>query len=229
MPVPSAVTPLVGLVGLVMVPKPARRLQLPSPITGVLPEKLVDVVAHRLKLAPALATVGLAKLVMLTVEVLGGHTPLLMVHANTLVPVPKAVTPLAGFVGVVIVPKPDTKLQLPLPIAGVLPDRLVAVVAHKLKSVPALAVLGLKKRVTETVDVLGGHTPLLMVHANTLVPTPKKFTAEVGEFADAIIPLPDTKLHVPVPINGVLPPRFVLVIAQILKLTPALDGVGKLS
>jgi hypothetical protein len=228
-PVPSAVTPLVGLLGVVMVPKPDSSVQLPSPIPGVLPEKFVDVVAHKLKLVPALATVGLAKLVMLTVEVLGGHTPLLMVHWKMFVPVPKAVTPLAGFVGVVIVPKPDTKLQLPVPIAGVLPDKFVAVVAHKLKLLPALATLGLKKRVTDTVEVLGGHTPLLMVHANTLVPTPKKFTAEVGEFADATIPLPDTKLHVPVPTSGVLPARFVLVIAQILKLTPAFDGVGVLN
>jgi len=126
----------------VMVAVPLNNVQLPVPMAAALAASTVEV-AHMVWFGPALATVGFAKLVMLTVELLGEHTPLLMVHANTFVPTPNPVTPLVGLVGVVMVPKPDTSVQLPLPTAGVLPEKLVAVVAHKLKLVPALETVGI--------------------------------------------------------------------------------------
>ncbi len=56
-----------------------------------------------------------------TVEVDGEQTPLLIVHWSTLEPNPTEVNPLLAKVGVVIVTEPDTKLQLPVPTAGIFP------------------------------------------------------------------------------------------------------------
>jgi hypothetical protein len=225
-PTPNPVTPLLGLPGEVMAPTPEIKLQLPVPTSGLLPLKFVAVVAHILKLVPALATVGKSNIVMLTVEFDTGQTPLLMLHWKTLVPVPSAVTPLVGLLGVVMVPKPDSSVQLPSPITGVLPEKFVDVVAHKLKLVPALATVGLAKLVMLTVELLGGHTPLLMVHSNTLVPVPNAVTPLIGLVGVVMVPPPETNVHNPVPTNGVLPDKLVAVVAHKLKLVPALAIVG---
>ena len=142
-PTPKPFAIVTGLVGVAILPLPAIKVHKPVPTAGVLPFNGDENAAQTLVEIPALATVGLAKLVMLTVELLGEHTPLLMVHANTFVPTPNPVTALLGLVGVVMAPKPDTSVQLPLPTAGVLPEKLVAVVAHKLKLVPALETVGI--------------------------------------------------------------------------------------
>ena len=46
---------------------------------------------------------------------------------------------------------------------------------------------------------------LEIVHAKTLVPTAKAVIPETGEVGEEIVPLPETKVHKPVPTVGVLP------------------------
>ena len=113
--------------------------------------------------APALATVGKLSRIIATVEVDGGHTPLDMVHCRTCVPVLIPVNPEAGEVGVVITSDPETKVQEPVPTAGVFPAS-VAVVAQTVCVVPALAVVGEASRVIVTVETDEGHAPLDVVH-----------------------------------------------------------------
>src|SRR2546425_1158771 len=64
-PTPSAVTPLVGLLGVVMVPDPLTTVQRPEPTIAAFPAS-VAVVAHTAWSGPAMAVVGAA----LTVTVL---------------------------------------------------------------------------------------------------------------------------------------------------------------
>jgi hypothetical protein len=82
---------------------------------------------------------------------------------NTFDPVPNAVKAVFGKVGEAIVPAPDIKVQLPVPMAGVFPA-IVAKFAHTDCDGPALATVGGKLRVIETVDEDDGQTPLPMVH-----------------------------------------------------------------
>ena len=50
-----------------------------------------------------------------------------MVHLNVLAPVPKAVIPEVGLVGVVMIAVPETNVHNPVPTAGVLAARTVVV------------------------------------------------------------------------------------------------------
>jgi len=130
-----------------------------------------------------------------------------------------------GKVGEVIVPAPDTKVQLPVPIAGVLPFN-VATVAQTVCDAPALDAVGVKKRVIDTVDVDGGQVPLLIVHWKIFVPKPSAVNPVVGEDALLIKPEPETKFHKPVPIAGVFAAMVAVDTAQILCETPAFATVG---
>ena len=59
--------------------------------------------------------------------------PLLMVHLRVaLAPTTKPVNPLVGEEAVVIVAVPDTTVQVPVPVVGVLPAKVVVVTLHKL-------------------------------------------------------------------------------------------------
>ena len=62
---------------------------------------------------------------MATVEIDGGHTPLLIVHCKTFVPIAIAVIPVTFNVGVVIVTVPETTVQLPVPTPGKFPFKIV--------------------------------------------------------------------------------------------------------
>jgi len=127
-PVLSAVIPVVGDVGVIIVPPPDTNVHKPVPTTGVLPV-IVAVAKHNVCVLPALARVGVWSLMIATVDAEVGHGPLLMVHWKTLVPVASAVIPLFGKAGDVITPEPDTSVQEPVPIAGVFPLS-VAVLTH---------------------------------------------------------------------------------------------------
>ena len=49
------------------------------------------------------------------------------------------------------------------------------------------------------------QTPLLIVQRNSLAPTPKLVTPEVGLPGVVIVPVPLNNVHVPVPTIGALP------------------------
>lgn len=79
-------------------------------------------------------------------------------------------------------------------------------------------------------DVEFAHTPLEIIHCKTVVPTVKPVTVVVGEFIDVTTPLPDTILHVPIPVTGVFAANVVLpVLTQIVWDAPAFETVGILS
>jgi hypothetical protein len=114
--------------GVVMVPAPLTSVQVPVPITGVF-AAIVTVVLQPDCPGPALATVGAAFLVIITVSVVEEHGGLLIVQTNTVEPTPSPVTPDVGDEGVVTDPVPLTTVQVPVPTVGVFPAS-VAVVAQ---------------------------------------------------------------------------------------------------
>ena len=59
----------------------------------------------------------------------------------------------------------------------------------------------------ETVSLLGGQDPLVIVQINTFVPTFNPVTAEVSEVGVVIVPEPVNKVHIPVPTTGVFPAK----------------------
>ena len=95
-------------------------IQFPVPTTGVLLAN-VAVLAQTVCDGPAFETVGKSSRVMVTFEIEGGQTPLLIVHLKTFAPTPIAVISVVGEVGEVINPAPEINVQLPVPTAGVLP------------------------------------------------------------------------------------------------------------
>ena len=116
------------------------------PTAGVLPDNVADV-AQIVCDAPAFAIVGVLFRTMETVDV---EVPQLfeIAHWKIVLPTPSPVTPEFGEVGDVIVPEPETTVQLPVPTAGVLPDRVV-VVAQTVCEDPAAEVVG--RGLTDTV------------------------------------------------------------------------------
>ena len=225
-PVPSPVTPLVGELGVVRIPVPLTSVHVPLPTVGVLPAKVV-LSAQMVWFVPASAGVGSSSLVIVTSSKEGGHTPLVIVHLNTLAPSPSPVTPLVGEPGVVMVPVPLISVHVPLPTVGALPPS-VAVVAHTVWLVPASATVGTASLVIVTSSKEGGHTPLEIVQRNTFGPTPNPVNPLEGEEGVVIIPVPLISVHVPLPTVGVLPAKVVLS-AQMVWFVPASAGVGSSS
>jgi hypothetical protein len=56
----------------------------------------------------------------------------------------------------------------------------------------------------------GGQVPFVIVQRKTFVPTPRPVTGVVGEDGEEIVPVPETSVHVPVPVEGVFPAMFVV-------------------
>jgi hypothetical protein len=129
-----------------------------------------------------------------------------------------------GNVVEVIVPLPETTVQLPLPTEGVFAF-MVTVVAHTVCEVPAFAMLGLVNCVTETVDVVGGHTPLDIVHWNIFVPKLSPVILVMSLVGVVMEPAPETSDHNPLPTMGVFP-MSVAVAAQTDCEAPAVAIVG---
>jgi hypothetical protein len=130
-------------------------------------------------------------------------------------------------------PVPDTMLHEPVPIDGVLPARVVLVIPHIVEptwSGPALAAVGLRWKVIVTSSVEAVHGELLIVQRNIYVVPAVPVKLLVGLVGVPMFPpVPETMLHEPVPIDGVLPARVVLVIPHMVEPTwsgPALAGVG---
>lgn len=66
----------------------------------------------------------------------------------------------------------------------------------------------------ETVEEEDGHTPLLIVHWKTSIPTPKAVIPVVSNVGVVIVPAPDNKVHKPVPTTAVLPAMVAVVLAH---------------
>jgi hypothetical protein len=133
-------------------------------------------------------------------------------HSNSFKPTPNNITCELGEVGVTTNPGPLTTFHTPIPTTGVLPAKLAVDVFAQTDWVgPALETVGFASRCIETVEVEFAQTPFPIVHWNTFTPTPKVLTALVGNVGVAIVPAPETKLHVPVPIAGVFPFKFAVV------------------
>ena len=92
---------------------------------------------------PALAVVGVARLVITTSSVTLAHTPLDIVHLNVaLLPAASPVTVVVFEVGVVIDTAPLTTLQLPVPIVADVAAIVKVLLLHWVMSVPATVPVG---------------------------------------------------------------------------------------
>ena len=69
--------------------------------------------------------------------------------------------------------------------------------------------------VSVTSDVLGVHAPLVIVQRKVADdPATKPVTEVEYEDVAVIVPVPDTRLHAPVPVAGIFPKRLVVVKLQ---------------
>lgn len=209
LPTPNPVTVEVGVVEFVNTPLLDITDQVPVPISGVFPVMVAEV-AHIVCVDPAFETVGRSSLVIDTVEVDAGQTPLEILHWKTLTPTLNPLTAQMFDSGVANDPLPEICVQLPTPTVGAFPLN-VAVSEQTTELVPATAVVGTWSRMMATVDVEGGHVPLDMVHWKTFVPVEIPVTLEFGDVGDVIIPVPETKVQTPVPTTGVFPLRVAVV------------------
>ena len=131
----------------------------------------------------------------------GQPAPFETVHRNTKVPTPIALTLVLKVSGFSIVAFPLTMLQTPVPTEGISAFNC-AVSEQMLMSSPANAESGATKRVIETSSACVGQAPLLMVQRNMVSPVSSDVTLLDGLATSAIVALPETMLHAPVPIVG---------------------------
>ena len=77
------------------------------------------------------------------------------------------------------------------------------------------------------VEVELAHTPFVILHCKTVIPTAKPLIVEDGLFTAAIVPLPDTILQVPTPTLGVFAAKVALpALTHIVWATPAILVAG---
>src|SRR5690606_16734256 len=206
-PTGTPVIVVVGEVGFVIVAVPDTTVQAPVPTTGVLALITNVLLSHcSISTGPASAVVGSARLVRTTWSTLAAQVPFSTRHSRVAdVPAGTPVTVVLKAPGVVIVAVPDTKLHVPLPIAG---STAVIVKLPSLQfslSKPASAVDGSSWLIRSMSSKLGVHPPLLIVQRNVaVVPTGTPVIVVVGDVGFVIVAVPDTTVQVPVPTPGVL-------------------------
>ena len=96
------------------------------------------------------------------------------------------------------------KVHTPVPVEGILPFN-VAEEEQMVWSAPAAAMVGLASTLMVTSSNEGGHVPLLIVQRKTFAPTDKPLIVEVGDAGETMVPVPEMRVHVPVPTEGVFP------------------------
>jgi methylaspartate ammonia-lyase len=142
-PTVKLVTPELGEVGVVIEAVPDITDHWPVPIVGVLAANVAVVTLQSVWLGPAFETVGVLSVFIITFEVDAGQVPLEIVHLSVAeFSSTNPVTVEVGEDGVVIVAVPEIKLQLPVPIVGLLAARVVVVTPQRFCVGPALANVG---------------------------------------------------------------------------------------
>ena len=120
-PKPKPVTDVFGINELVITPEPETNVQIPVPIIGVF--AAIVTVGFEIQinwLGPAFAVVGAGLTVIVTFETEAAQGGLEIVQAKTFIPKPKPVMDVVGESEFVIAPLPETKVQTPVPITGIL-------------------------------------------------------------------------------------------------------------
>ncbi len=131
-PTTMPVTPEVDNVVVVTVAVPVITLQAPVPTVGVLAVKVAVVTLHKFWSTPAAEVVGGDETFMITSSVDETQAPLLIVQRRVAEePTTNPVTPEVDKVVVVTVAVPVITLHTPVPVAGVLPAKVVVVRLHK--------------------------------------------------------------------------------------------------
>ncbi len=154
---------------------------------------------------PALETVGISLTIKATVEEEGEQGTFPIVQANTFVPKPKPVIVVFGNVGLVIVPKPETKVHNPVPTVGVFADiNAFGLVIQSVCVLPALATVGTSLTSIVIVEDEAKQGAFEIVHWKTFVPNGNPVIEVVGESEFVIVPPPETNVHAPVPTVAVL-------------------------
>ena len=146
---------------------------------------------------------------MSTVSVSSGQVPLEMVQIKVLVPMERPVTADVGWVGEVGVPVPFSRVQVPVPVVGVVAAK-VLVVEQMVWSGPAFAGLGGASTVMVTVSAVVGQTPLEMVQMKVFVPMPRPVIVVLNWVVLVMVPVPVFKVQFPVAGVGSLPARVVV-------------------
>ena len=119
-----------------------------------------------------------------------------------MVPGLRFVTSEAASLGSAIIPLPETRLQLPVPIVGTTAPRL-ALSAQTSWFAPAFEGVGAAMRVIATVSAEIQIPPLVIFHSKRLVPIAIPLTLLVGEEGLATVPLPEMGVQAPVPTAGI--------------------------
>ena len=187
------------------------------------------------------ATVVVVVHITFTVDVEGAQPdpPCEMVQTNELIPGVSPVTVVPGFVALLNVPLPLETVHNPEPTTGVFAAKVTVDEHGTFWEVPASeTVNGEREMVTS--DVEGVQVVPIDVHRKVFAPNPRPVTEEVGELGEAMVPDPDTRVHVPVlatnklvpvlnvpPVVSVFPAKVVVEAHPTLVLVPALAVVGQ--
>jgi hypothetical protein len=204
-PKPNPVTEVVGESELVIVPLPDINDQVPIPTVAALEFiNAFGLVIQTVWLKPAFAIVGTSFTIIATVDADEAHGGLKIVHSKIFVPNAKPVIFVVGESEFVIVPLPEIKVQAPTPTVAAL--AAIVVVGEVIQSVcvgPAFDTEGISFTTITMVEEDAAHGALEIVHSKTFVPKPKLVIVVFGNAGYVIVPLPETKVHKPVPTIGV--------------------------
>ena len=110
---------------------------------------------------------------------------------------------------------PLKTVQLPVPTAGIFPERIALPEVQMVCVELFVAVVGSELLFITTSSVEAAHTPFEIVHRSvTLEPIVKPVTPEVGEAGVVIVAGGTITLQAPVPTVGVFPAKVAIVTLQ---------------
>jgi hypothetical protein len=193
---------------------------MPVPIVGLLAASVKFGTRQWLWSGPAAAGVGLAFVVNTTVEEEGGHVPFAIVHCRVAVLPASTITLVVALAGVTIVAVPATTVHNPVPIAGTFAAIVYRESEQCVCAGPATDGVGVAKFVNTTSSVVL-HVPFVMVHLRVAVAPVATVTAVVALVGVVIVAAPETIVHNPEPVAGVLAAMINAGVAQLLRSGPA--------